>query len=1373
MIRLLTLGVALLPAGATLAKTTGPNYYTPEQIERARERYRTDERAQRHVQTLKDRTAYVMEMSDDELWRFIPPAQLPRATFLWRGQGNFPGCPECGSEIFRVGGGFYPWTMSRDKPWQVKCPNCESVFPTNDFASHYENDFEGECDMSGEYPDDGSGWVSPGGLRHYFVGHWGQWQRWDDVLRAIPDLAEIYLVTGEEPYARTVTVLLCRLAEVYPDTKYDAQSNYGALGRILPWCWENMQVVTPISIAYDSVWPYMRAMGDETLRTFLAGKGVEDWCAHVDQGFLQDIARNMIHTDQYLSNEGDHQAGFAVVALVWGDNDPARGITTNEMLEWLATGRGNMEYLVWNDIYADGFPNEASPGYSSAVSVKAWRIARDMARAGYDLFASPRMEATAHVWLDITMCGLQQPAIGDYGSILGGGRAGWDPQMLRWAWERYGDPRFAKAITARGNPAPGLFEPDLREEIAAAAAQHPGPVVSGTRNISQFGCAILESHVTDRPRALSLYYGSAAGGHGHHDRLNIELYAHGRSMMPDLGYPDQWGSKTQQFHNNSTSHYVVQIDETGHQTMARGNLHFLADLDEVQVVEASGESAYPNLADLYRRTTALVDVSDTDFYLVDIFRVRGGSRHDWLFHGPPQEGFEAERLALSEPREGTLAGPDVEVGAAFEGDRRSGYQWLHSVQQAVPEADWTVTYPPADGRAGLRMTMLPGCAREVFVAQVDSPRIRAALPATLPWVVARNETEGMSTFAAVIRTPHDADCIEAVEAIPLPAGSPEGAVALQVTTAEFVDTIYSTLDPTARAVVGEQFTAAARFVLVRRDREGGLVSVHAVGAESLEAADFSLASRGELEGVVTAIDPEANTLTVQGFPPLDSLAGQSVLFSNALRQTNFQVETVAPDNGNALLGTGYVSLITGRGEVREVEEATHTVITDTLWRTHGTLEIWAKGFHPALEGMSLANADGSWRALIEACQLFPDLPKEWWQPEADHGFIRVAAAGPLSEVFAPGDPYFVHAVAPGDRAALPTSLVMQVQGEGLYGIKTTTDLLTVTVPGAGEEAVYKSTGPRPDAAPLTPQRGAFSLDAGALSGGRGILILNPDPAVDYADTAPPQLVRLTLDGRETPYEPGMDLSASGVRQLGLEFTDANPMLPPQVVRAGRPLDPGAAGMQVQEPTPGRMLVTLDVAALAAAITAAEVDYPPTLTVSVRDRALNPEACTVRFVLPGLAEPSADAVFLSDLEAVTSAAHGGLKRDQNYYGESGFNLRGRHFEKGIMICPRADGPSEAVYDLSAHPDLRVFRAVIGVEDTTGSLGSVTFDVHVDDGAGGWTRLYAGETLRGGAAVRAITVDLGAASMLRLVCTDAGDGHNSDHATWANARLESAQ
>jgi hypothetical protein len=1115
----------------------------------------------------------------------------------------------------------------------------------------------------------------------------------------------------------------------------------------------------------------MHAMEDTSLKAFLLSKGIEDGCAHVDRGFLQDVAEKMIHTNQYLSNEGDHQRAFAVVALVWGSNDTQRGITTGEMLDWLATGRGNMEYLVWNDIYADGFPNEASPGYSSAVSAKCWEIARYMKKAGYNLFSSPRMLATAHVWLDLTMCGRQQPAIGDYGSILGGARAGWDVNTFRWAWEEYGDPRFAKAIMEIGNPPPGLMDPDRRVEIAEAAEKHPGPVVAGTRNLSQFGCAILESRHTRHPRALSLYYGSAAGGHGHYDRLNIELYAHGRSMMPDLGYPDQWGPRCTHFHKNSTSHYVVQIDKTGQQTMARGKLHFIADLDDVQVVEAGAENVYPGTASEYRRTTALVDLSEEAFYVVDIFRVKGGNTHDWLWHGPPQEGLETEGLDLSDPRPGTLAGPDVALGKEPENDRRSGYQWLHNVREAKPAGAWSITHPPTATKAGLQMTMLPGCAQRVFATTVPAPQIKNAdIPEELPWIVARSESSRMSTFVAVIRTlpATGKGRIEAIKPVSI-EGDPDAAVALRITSRKYIDTIYSSTSPETPATVGSGLKLSCRFALERRERSGKLISVHTVGANHFEAPDISFAAGPAHEGTVMGVDPDSNTVSIAGFPDTPSLVGDSVVFRNPLHQTNFQIAGITGKDGTTVLGFGYVSLVAGRGDVLAVEDDGKRLLTDTLWRTHGTMDIWAPGFHPALEGMYLQKSGSRLCGRIEQCQLFPDLPKEWWQPEAEHGSIELSGIPQAGNTFEAGDRYAVHAVGEGDRAFLPVRVVLKPGPDGMVRVETSAAKLSLSIPGLKEEAIYKSTGKSQSATRQRLRGGRITL-TDELAPGKGILIVDPAPDVDYTDPAPPLLTDLSLDGTALTYKPNMTIDATQGNRLSLTFTDANPILPPVVSLGGVRLDETRFSVRAENGNPMNQIVSLDLQTLVAETEAPEIAYPPVLTVAACDAAQNATARDVRIVFIGHAPPLPTAVFLSDLGLISGAAHGGVKLDTDYAGDPGQELRGEHFEKGIMTCPRKDGPAEAVFDLTTIPEQRRFRAIIGVEDAAGAVASVTFEVYVDRPDGTWRKLYTSDILHGQGTVKALSIDLGMATRLRLVVTDAGDSINSDHAVWADARLE---
>jgi beta-galactosidase len=79
----------------------------------------------------------------------------------------------------------------------------------------------------------------------------------------------------------------------------------------------------------------------------------------------------------------------------------------------------------------------------------------------------------------------------------------------------------------------------------------------------------------------------------------------------------------------------------------------------------------------------------------------------------------------------------------------------------------------------------------------------------------------------------------------------------------------------------------------------------------------------------------------------------------------------------------------------------------------------------------------------------------------------------------------------------------------------------------------------------------------------------------------------------------------------------------------------------------------------------------------------------------------------------------------------------------------------------------FRADAGVDDETGSGGSVTFEVWLD----GTRRAQTG-VLTGSAAAQPFDVDLTGAQTMELRVTDAGDGNGNDHADWAAARLACA-
>ncbi len=92
----------------------------------------------------------------------------------------------------------------------------------------------------------------------------------------------------------------------------------------------------------------------------------------------------------------------------------------------------------------------------------------------------------------------------------------------------------------------------------------------------------------------------------------------------------------------------------------------------VQVMEAEGTAAYAPLASTYRRLLALVDDGAGGAYVLDVFRVEGGSRHDWLLHGALQEHYDpVPKVADSVCREkvGPYIQTQVSLAPSFIGFR--------------------------------------------------------------------------------------------------------------------------------------------------------------------------------------------------------------------------------------------------------------------------------------------------------------------------------------------------------------------------------------------------------------------------------------------------------------------------------------------------------------------------------------------------------------------------------------------------------------------------------------------------------------------------------------------------------------------------------
>lgn len=101
------------------------------------------------------------------------------------------------------------------------------------------------------------------------------------------------------------------------------------------------------------------------------------------------------------------------------------------------------------------------------------------------------------------------------------------------------------------------------------------------------------------------------------------------------------------------------------------------------------------------------------------------------------------------------------------------------------------------------------------------------------------------------------------------------------------------------------------------------------------------------------------------------------------------------------------------------------------------------------------------------------------------------------------------------------------------------------------------------------------------------------------------------------------------------------------------------------------------------------------------------------------------------------------------------IDGKHFQRGIGTH------AESVFRIALHQQAEKFSAMVGLDDTAGKEGMVTFEVLVDNKVAARTPL-----MKGGQPARPITADLRGAKYMTLLVLPGPNGISYCHADWAN-------
>ncbi len=648
-------------------------FYPPGLIERAKSNAGAHAWAKAMQQEVLDRAAPWMALSNDDLWHAMFGPNIPRTWMVWS-DGY---CPACEEDVR-----MYTWEVDPFAfPWKVRCPHCKTLFPTNDFQAFHESGqdehgiFQPElADRSlvfnAEHPDpndplhlfgvdDGTGYQADG-HRWRFIGWYvifGQWKKW--VHASIVNLSAAYAVTGNPEYAFKAAIMLDRVADVFPSFDFHTQGGLvyettnGTRGQISTWH-DACEEVRELALAYDRIYDGARAQ-ETALTAYLSDKArgykldnpKTSWADiqhNIEDGIFRDT---LAHRDRIESNYPRTDVALLVIKTVldWPQN---RG----EVL-------GLLGGIVDKATAVDGMSGEKGlAGYTTIAPRAVAEILSQMARLEPDFLASaferyPLLRQTYRFHLDTWCMESWYPRIGDTGVIgqkneeyMGvavSQNPGVEPSMYSFLMDvskLSDDPGLVQVIyLANGKSVAGLpydlfaEDPVVFQQEVQSVIEREGPVPKlGSVNKPNWHLAILRSGEGEDRRALWLDYDSGER-HSHRDGMNIGLFAKGLDLIPDFGYPPVgyggWDAPRAVWYTMTAAHNTVAMDRHN-QAATEGELTLWVDGGRFHAMRASGPAIVGG--ERYERTVALADLDDSNFYVIDVFRVTGGKTHTKFFH---------------------------------------------------------------------------------------------------------------------------------------------------------------------------------------------------------------------------------------------------------------------------------------------------------------------------------------------------------------------------------------------------------------------------------------------------------------------------------------------------------------------------------------------------------------------------------------------------------------------------------------------------------------------------------------------------------------------------------------------------------------------
>lgn len=723
-----------------------PVYYTPDEIERARRRVKETEWGRQFLASVRSvDSAPVMALSEKDLVGrlseqvgfYLPMDPVTRTRTSYMDQ-------------------YWEWRES--DPGHIRSKTSGLVFPNPDYPMDKVLKVVSPTGKVQEYPY----YEDKEGIRYFFDAYCRKLAQ-GAVVYSLPTLAQAYILTGDQRYARRAALLLRRLAEVYPEwPTHGPGKTYGVAGprgyeekffsanppypyvsgRVREWYLSDLKLASDAALAYDLIYD----SGELERLSQEAGYDVRE---RIERDLIYEAVEFGLEFVPDLHNPAGYNAtSLATVGLVFDDPN------------LIAAAAAQYRAALDNCFNSDGMWHEGTFSYYAMVLngmldfPEVIRSYVEMRRPGKlvedrlsDVYRNyPQLRRIYTAGDAFFLPNGYATAINDTHALdhRSAARA-----FKERAYVNYGGEYLA----------PQASEYSVFRRPDSTLAQPHGSNIPGWESavLPETGFVFLRTGAGADRSQVYFDYGRFSG-HQHRDALQIALFAKGYDLSPDIGYTY---TRLRPFTDSTASHNTVIVDGVG-QALGYGELTGLftspvgGGRESIQYAEASAAPVYARQGvSVYERAVAMIPVSATDFYVFDVFRVKGGRTHDWLLHGAadyrqqlhtnvplkPIRGNLQEWVGGGEATTSMEAGHDFfrredadprEVEKEMERIRReSGYDFIKKLEVGETDGDINLSFdfetPIARPKWGYAYSTSPPTEPAFEITQAENARLRTTL----------------------------------------------------------------------------------------------------------------------------------------------------------------------------------------------------------------------------------------------------------------------------------------------------------------------------------------------------------------------------------------------------------------------------------------------------------------------------------------------------------------------------------------------------------------------------------------------------------------------------------------------------------------------